>query len=356
MSIESDIGTGRFTDRSPAAILLAIAVLLTLVTGQSRIAAQQQQEEGTASQPFSLVTNVNIVSVDVVVRDSSGNIMRGLKKEDFTVLEEGKSQKVETFSFQEIPVDATPLETEVNVLGGLEDKLRAEVKRAASATENAPVVVPAPLTETNLTGRRLWILLFDVSSMKPEDIQRAVEQSMMFVDENMSNADMIAVVTIGSRLNVLTDFTSNREDLTAALQALAYSDGTAVDLAAVATAATDETAVVTDPDAATTEDAALEEFNNDVRLRALKTLAESVAPIQQKKAVIYFSAGMSRNGDDNQIELRAASNAANKANMAIYSVDSRGLQAVVAGGDASRASRSGSGLFTGQGASHSSLS
>ena len=58
----------------------------------------------------------------------------------------------------------------------------------------------------------MLVLLFDVSSMQPEDIQRAVEESMKYVDESMANADLVAVVTIGSRLNVLTDFTSNRED------------------------------------------------------------------------------------------------------------------------------------------------
>jgi hypothetical protein len=64
--------------------------------------------------------------------------------------------------------------------------------------------------------------------------------------------------------------------------------------------------------------------------------------------VIYFSAGMERNGDDNQVELRAATNAAVRANLAIYPVDTRGLEAIVPGGDASQASRGGVGLFSGR--------
>ena len=79
-------------------------------------------------------------------------------------------------------------------------------------------------------------------------------------------------------------------------------------------------------------------FNNDVRLRALKTLAETLAPIEQKKSILYFSAGMQRSGQDNQVELRAAINAAVRANVSIYPVDTRGLQAVVPGGDARQAS------------------
>jgi hypothetical protein len=60
-------------------------------------------------------------------------------------------------------------------------------------------------------------------------------------------------------------------------------------------------------------------------LRALKTLAEAMAPIQQKKAILYFSPGMPRNGTDNPVELRAAVNALVSANVAIYPKDSLGL-------------------------------
>ena len=52
--------------------------------------------------------------------------------------------------------------------------------------------------------------------------------------------------------------------------------------------------------------ASVDMFNNDVRLRALRTLADTLAPLEQKKAILYFSAGMERSGQDNQVELRTA--------------------------------------------------
>ena len=58
---------------------------------------------------------------------------------------------------------------------------------------------------------------------------------------------------------------------------------------------------------------------------------------------------MQRNGTDNQVELRAAVNAAVRANVAIYPVDARGLQAVVPGGSARQGSRGGLGAFSGRG-------
>jgi hypothetical protein len=86
-------------------------------------------------------------------------------------------------------------------------------------------------------------------------------------------------------------------------------------------------------------------------LRALRTLAESLQFIEQKKAIIYFSAGMERSGEDNQVELRSAVNAAVRSNVSIYPVDVRGLQAVVPGGDARRASGRGTAMFSGRGMS-----
>src|SRR5207245_8552725 len=61
----------------------------------------------------------------------------------------------------------------------------------------------------------------------------------------------------------------------------------------------------------------------------------------------YFSSGMQRSGTDNQVELRAAINAAVLANVAIYPVDARGLQAVIPGGSAHQGSKGGLAAFSG---------
>src|SRR5262249_23144857 len=55
------------------------------------------------------------------------------------------------------------------------------------------------------------------------------------------------------------------------------------------------------------------------------------------------------NGIDNQTSYRAAVNAAVRSNAAIYTVDTRGLQAVVPGGAANTASRRGANAFNGRG-------
>jgi hypothetical protein len=66
--------------------------------------------------------------------------------------------------------------------------------------------------------------------------------------------------------------------------------------------------------------------------------------------MIYFSGGLTRNGIENQASLRAATNEAAKANMAIYTVDSRGLQALPPVGDASKGSLRGNSAYSGSAA------
>jgi len=290
--------------------------------------------------------NLTVVSVDVVVRDKDGNIVRGLTEKDFEIREDGRSQTVQTFSFQEIQVGTAPAKT-TELLAGVEARA-AEAALLPAAAAARTQVEPVPMRSEDLAGRRLIVLLFDTSSMQPDDVQRAVESAQKYVREQMSESDLIAVATVSSMLNVLTDFTGDRAQVDAALNTLSWTEGTAVPPVDVSTAATDETAA-TETDETTDETTELDMFNNDVRLRVLKTLAEALTPIEQKKAIVYFSAGMQRSGSDNQVELRAAVNAAVRGNVSIYAIDTRGLQAVVPGGDATQASGRGQSLFSGRG-------
>jgi VWFA-related protein len=265
------------------------------------------------------------------------------------VTEDGKPQEIRSFSFQEIKDrPANTVET-VEVLAGAKDKLAEEMRiapSAGSATTAAPAEeAPKPMTSEQLAGRRLIVLLFDIASMQPEDVQRAVDSATKFVDKSMTSADMIAVATISTQLDVMSDFSSDKTKVSGALAKLGYKEGTASPPPTADTAATDEALNQDDTSSQDTSD--MDMFNNDVRLRALKALAESMTSIEQTKSIMYFSAGMQRSGEDNQVELRAATNAAIRAHVKIYPVDARGLQAVVPGGDATRQSGRGSGLFSG---------
>ena len=331
-------------------LVASIAALLLLATPATDAIIRGVEQSPQPQKRPVFRGNTQVVSVDVIVRDGSGQVVRGLKATDFEVTEDGKAQDVTSFSFEEIS-DKPQGAVNVDLLAGAEQRLADDIRKAQPAA--APVEAaaqPKPMSSEELAGRRLIVLLFDISSMQPEDVQRAVDSAVKYVNEKMSAADMVAIATVSSQLDVLVDFTADREKVGGALAALGYKEGTATPPPTADTVATDEVAAA--DEATPTEDTvALDMFNNDVRLRALKALAETLAPLEQKKSILYFSAGMERSGQDNQVELRAAINAAVRAHVAIYPVDTRGLQAVVPGGDARQASGRGTALFSGRGVS-----
>ena len=87
-------------------------------------------------------------------------------------------------------------------------------------------------------------------------------------------------------------------------------------------------------------------FNVDKKLTTIETAAKMLAGFPEKKALMYFSSGITQSGMDNQAELMKLINSAKKANVAIYPVDARGMTASAPGGDASTASGKGASLFT----------
>ena len=87
--------------RTAMALVLAVAMLPW--------PALAQENSG-----YQVKKNVEIVLVNVVVRDKQGNIIRGLKKDDFTVTEDGKTQTLSSFDFEEsaeigvsVPIEPT---------------------------------------------------------------------------------------------------------------------------------------------------------------------------------------------------------------------------------------------------------
>jgi len=324
---------------SPFARVALIAIATT-----AALAAQQ-----TPSPPAAQYrAGVNLVLVDVVVRDKSGAVVRGLIADDFQLLEDGQPQQILSFAFDEISSEARPIES-ASMLSAATARTSPQVVAAGTAGPIAPTSTSR--TAEDFAGHRLLVLVFDTSSMQPEDVQTAADSALKWVDQQMTPSDLVAVASIGSSLQILTDFTSDKAKARSVLMTFSQTDGTAPPAVDASTVATDDASTTATDDAATVDASAqeLDTFNNDVRLRALMTLSEALTPIQQKKAILYFSSGMQRNGSDNQVELRKAVNAAVRANVAIYPVDARGLQAIVPGGSARNGSRGGVAAFSGRG-------
>jgi len=330
------------------------AYVVTLLVFCGVVTAQQTQKP-----PAVFRSNTDLVRVDVVVRDKNGNVVKGLASADFVVQEDGKPQQITSFSFEEIATDAMPAMTPAPEVLSLEQLQTAAAQRtvvvAPTKPAAAPAAQPAPAPENetkDVAGRRLIILLFDTSSMQPEEVDRAVKSAGKYIDDQMSAADMVALTAVSQTLTILHDFTADREVLKTSLAGFDATSGTGFEQP-VAADLSDVTAD-TDPADLPLDDTEFGIFNNDRRLRAMRVLCEAMSSIEQKKALLYFSSGMSRSGSDNEVELRAVTNTCNKANTSIYPVDSRGLTAVVPGGAAGRGGGGGgrggggSSLFSGR--------
>src|SRR6476646_8812617 len=69
-------------------------------TGTPPATESTESEISTKDSDAAIKVEVNLVLVPVVVKDSSGNPVSGLRKEDFQIFDNGKAQTVSTFSVE----------------------------------------------------------------------------------------------------------------------------------------------------------------------------------------------------------------------------------------------------------------
>jgi VWFA-related protein len=284
-------------------------------------------------------SGTELVLVNVVVRDRNGALVRGLTKDDFSIAEDGKPQTITSFDFEELDRDSAPPPRETWAARPI-----LPPKPAASPKPPAPAEAQRDRPRADMRGRRLIVLFFDLSSMQPEELDRAVKAAHEYVDQKLAAADAIAVAAFSTSLQVVQDFTSDREALDRAIDAFGGVNGAGFEEGTTGDAeGTPDTGT-----AFVADDTEFNIFNTDRRLDALQTLSDALSGIEQKKSVIYFSSGMNQTGQENQVQLRRTIDRANRANVSIYAADMRGLQAQVPGGDATQASVRGTSAFSGQ--------
>ena len=309
---------------------LATLALATLLT-ESPLSTSAQQNPAQPAPPQTtpaIKATTELVLVNVVARDKKGNLVRDLKQQDFTVLEDGQKQQVSSFDFENID--------EMKLAGQTMATATGSEEPAAAAVKPAEAVMDA-------RDRRLILLFFDFSAMDPEQIDRAVEAAKNYVNNKMQPADMIAIVSLATNMKLDLDFSGNKNRVLSVLSAYNSSSGQGFDAGSTGSA---EGAAETSS-AFTADDTDYNTFSADRKLLALQSIITAVGKLSQKKSLIYFSNGISQSGTDNQSALRAATAAAVKANVAIYPLDVRGLQALPGGGEAQNASLHGQWAYSG---------
>src|SRR5882762_3684168 len=276
------------------------ATLLALSGGATRLLAQAPQEQAAPSpaaatpatapaepltSPVTIKKESRLVLVDAVVTDKKGNYVKDLTDKDFKIYEENKEQQVASFS------------------------------------SGADVAVQAK-------GQKHYLILFfDNSSMAAPDQIQARGAAAKFVQANAAPDRMMAVVDFGGKLRVVQNFTANSDMLTAAVKGVKYSS-----VNSNPTDASNSLAPVTVASTGLSSLSNAEaDFGARTMLLAVRSLAKNLRAVPGRKMLVLFSAGFALTAET-ELELTATIDACNKANVAIYSLDVRGLVATTPGG------------------------
>jgi len=260
----------------------------TATAPQAAPAAVSQQAQTPAGGAIKAETRE--VRVDVVVTDKKGNYVQDLTTNDFRVYEDDKQQPINSFSF--------------------------------GADPNAPIEAK----------RHYMVLFFDNSSMDLGDQPRARAAAGKFIDAYAGPDRVMAIVNFGGSLQFAQNFTMDVNRLKQAVSGISSSsvspNASASNGGNIAT--TSGSAINADLPTAGLQTGlpslgnAEGDFGAYTLLLSLRQLAKGLTPIPGRKSLILFTAGFELNSE-RYSELTATIDACNKANVAVYPLDVRGL-------------------------------
>jgi len=299
----------------------------TDATGQAGTQIQIPPPPSVPKGSGAITSTSEVVRIDIQVTDKNGKTVKGLKPEQFTITDDGKAQKITNFSFEDIE--------------GIQTASDQDLSAPLVVDVDPPRGAPTANVETETRDRRMLVIYFDESSMEPDDMIRAHDAAAKFVKTAMQKADLVAVIAYGTQLSIWENFTNDHDALIKAIDKLSPNVNSEL-------AANDTDSIAQDTQAAfSADDTEFNTFNTDAKLEAMEGLANILSAIPGRKSVIDFTGGITQTGEENRTELRAATDAANRADVSFYSVDARGLFATPPGGDVTSAAATGSSLFSG---------
>ncbi len=306
------------------------AILFCTLTAAAQQVGQNAPLGG--SQTATFTTGAQLVVETVVVTDKKGSPVEGLTAKDFIVTEDGVPQTIRFFEHQALP------------------KVESAAPANPPQPENIHIYDRLTLTQiapespgsTRYKDRRLLALYFDMTAMPPSDQLRALAAAQKFIRTQMGPADLLAILRYsGGAVNVLQDFTHDRDRLLSIIQTMIVGEGQGFDESASDSSTPDVGAAFGQ------DDSEFNIFNTDRQLSALQTAAKMLGQLSEKKSLIYFASGLRLNGLDNQAQLHATINSAIRAGVSFWPIDARGLVAAAPLGDATKGSPGGIGMYTG---------
>jgi VWFA-related protein len=267
--------------------------------------------------------NTRLVEVDVVVH-SKGAAVTDLKRDDFTVLDNGKPQKIASF----------------NIISSR--------TRAADSIPPPPGTVSNRLITEGAEPPGITVVLYDMLNTVPED-QGYGRQALVKYLDTLQRGDHFALYSLGKTLREIQDFTDDPDRIRRAARRAspeASFDQTADDLADdLLTNAPD----LGDPIANAMYASSIKEMQDAAQVnravitgRAMEMIARHLQGLPGRKKLIWISSSFaaqttdvrSHNGHDTiehkefGREIDKAVRALNDANVAVYPIDPKPIDAV----------------------------
>ncbi|MGA2629878.1 MAG: VWA domain-containing protein [Terriglobia bacterium] len=268
------------TPRDTVMVIGLLAALGMVGNAPVQAPAAPPGNQDTAAQPTATASGViqaeaNLVLVDVVASDKKENYVRDLDVKEFHVYEDDKELPIASFSH------------------GSEAK-------------------PTP------SQPRYLVLFFDNSTMSTSDQPRARQAAAQFVEKSAAADLLMAVVDFTGASRITQSFTASADTLKRAVSGVKFAA-----LQPNEPGQTMQVAQLGGPSMLQVRS----DFAARSVLLSIRNLAKTLRTVPGRKTLILFSGGFPLNAE-RQSELTATIDAANKANVAIYPVDVRGLEAL----------------------------
>jgi VWFA-related protein len=306
-----------------------LTIVSIIVAAQLTIAGQSQSKP--ADQDQSIRLKSDLIEMRVVVTDRKGQIVDNLKQEDFEIISDGRPQSISFFSVERIKGRSTG---------------------AAPQHRPAPPAATAPAARTAPTPARTIVLFVDNIHLPTFSFMRVKQHLKRFVDEQLTDQDLAAIVPTYGNLGALQQFMRDRKMLKTGIDKLSpfNRDNSLFTpyLAARATA-DDDRAIQAGLQILIAEEAyqplspessrayvqarATQIISRETNLRkatlgTLRAVCDRMAEMPGQRMIILISDGFTMQehggGADNE-SLRSVGGRASRSGVVIYSLEAKGL-------------------------------
>lgn len=261
----------------------------------------------------------NLIQIDVTVTGKDGKVITDLKPEEIEIFENGQRQEISNFTFVSSTVESASGKNDQNSAG---------------------IVLPSKIRPEQV--RRTMALVVDDLTLSWESTHFVKRALKKFVEQQMQDGDLVAIIRTGAGIGALQQFTSDKRILLAAIEKIKWNPRGTGGIGAFAPIESgfpnsNETEGG-DEDQPTDQLAELNQFRETIfatgTLGAINYVIRGMGELPGRKSVMLLSDGFSlfstsANGfrDVNRVNdsLRRLVDLANRASVVIYTLDARGL-------------------------------